>query len=40
MVPEGISARYEVHEWRNGLAILSTAHPDEWKNIVEWVLHC
>ena len=35
IVPADIAARYEVHEWRNGLAILSAARPDEWKNIVE-----
>lgn len=28
-------ARFEVYEWRNGLAILSAAHPGEWANIVE-----
>jgi hypothetical protein len=35
IVPADIAARYEVHEWRNGLAILSAARPGEWKNIVE-----
>jgi hypothetical protein len=35
IVPADLAARYEVHEWRNGLAILATAHPDEWSNIVE-----
>jgi hypothetical protein len=34
-VPADIVARYEVHEWRNGLAILGAAHPKEWRNIVE-----
>jgi hypothetical protein len=34
-VPADIVARYEVHEWRNGLAILAVAHPKEWRNIVE-----
>ena len=24
-----------MHEWRNGLAILSAAHPEEWQNILE-----
>lgn len=33
-VPEDIRALYEVHEWRNGLAVLSAAHPREWKEIV------
>jgi Restriction endonuclease BglII len=35
VVPADIASRYEVHEWRNGLAILSAARPDEWKDIVE-----
>lgn len=35
IVPADISARYEVHEWRNGLAIMATAHLDEWNNILE-----
>jgi hypothetical protein len=35
LVPSDIAARYEVHEWRNGLAILSAAHPEEWQNILE-----
>jgi hypothetical protein len=35
IVPPDIAARYEVHEWRNGLAILSAAHHGEWDNILE-----
>jgi hypothetical protein len=35
IVPPEIADRYEVHEWRNGLAILSAARPGEWKNIIE-----
>lgn len=35
IVPADIAARYEVHEWRNGLAILSAAHFEEWANILE-----
>jgi hypothetical protein len=34
-VPSEIAARYEVREWRNGLAILSAAHSGEWKEILE-----
>lgn len=34
-VPEDVRALYEVHEWRNGLAVLSAARPDEWNDIVE-----
>ena len=35
LIPTDIAARYEVHEWRNGLAILSAAHPGEWRDILE-----
>jgi hypothetical protein len=35
LIPDDIAARYEVHEWRNGLAILTTAHPGEWADMVE-----
>ena len=38
IVPADIAALFEVHEWRNGLAILSAAHPKEWKDILA-VLH-
>jgi hypothetical protein len=34
LVPADIAKRYEVHEWRNGLAILTAAHPDEWSDIL------
>jgi hypothetical protein len=34
IVPADIAALFEVHEWRNGLAILSTARPNEWKDIL------
>jgi hypothetical protein len=34
IVPAEIAERFEVHEWRNGLAILSAAHPKEWKDIL------
>ena len=32
-VPEDLRALYEVHEWRNGLAVLTAACPDEWADI-------
>lgn len=35
IVPDDIAERYEVHEWRNGLAILAAAHPKEWSDIVQ-----
>ncbi len=34
-VPLDLLDRYEVHEWRHGLAILSAAHPEEWQDILE-----
>lgn len=34
IVPADIDKRYEVHEWRNGLAILSAAHPREWAEML------
>jgi hypothetical protein len=38
IVPAAISALFEVHEWRNGLAILAAAHSDEWADIVAVLL--
>lgn len=35
LVPKDVAARFEVHEWRNGVAILSAARPEEWSNILE-----
>lgn len=35
IVPPDIAARYEVFEWRNGLAILTAAHPGRWEEILE-----
>ena len=35
LVPKDVAARLEVHEWRNGVAILSAARPEEWSNILE-----
>lgn len=32
-VPQALLDLYEVHEWRNGLAVLSAARPDEWEDI-------
>lgn len=34
LIPEPILASYEVHEWRNATAILSTAYPAEWTDIL------
>ncbi len=35
LVPNDIQDLYEVREWRNALAILAAAHPDEWREIIE-----
>lgn len=32
-VPTELLDLYEVHEWRNGLAVLAAARPDEWEDI-------
>lgn len=34
MIPDPIARRYETHEWRNALAVLSAAHPQEWNDIL------
>jgi Restriction endonuclease BglII len=34
-LPDDIAALYEVHEWRNGLAILSAVRREEWDDICE-----
>lgn len=34
IIPTPIQADYEVHEWRNATAILSTAYPAEWADIL------
>jgi hypothetical protein len=33
-VPEDIRNLYEVHEWRNGLAVLTAACPEEWADVM------
>lgn len=35
LIPSEISNRYEVHEWRNALAVLAAAHPSEWVEILD-----
>jgi Restriction endonuclease BglII len=35
VVPSDILKKFEVHEWRNGLAILSAVRVGEWAEIVE-----
>ncbi|MBW0004674.1 MAG: restriction endonuclease, partial [Hyphomicrobiales bacterium] len=33
-MPPELVELYDIREWRNGLAILSAARPDEWADIV------
>ena len=35
LVPADVAECCKVHEWRNGLAILAAARPEEWANILE-----
>ena len=34
LVPMEIAARFDVREWRNGIAILAAARPQEWADIL------
>lgn len=34
LVPQDIRKRFDVYEWRNGLAVLHTAHGDCWRDIL------
>ena len=33
LISADIRKKYEIHEWRNAFAVLSAAHPEEWKDI-------
>ena len=33
LVPAALRKAYEVHEWRNAVGVLSTAHEREWNDI-------
>jgi hypothetical protein len=35
LIPQKIMEAYEAHEWRNAAGVLSTAHPNEWKDVLE-----
>jgi hypothetical protein len=35
LVPSDVTARYDVHEWRNACAVLSSAFPGEWADVLE-----
>ncbi|MEE8548965.1 MAG: BglII/BstYI family type II restriction endonuclease, partial [Alphaproteobacteria bacterium] len=34
-IPDEIDSLYEVREWRNAVAVLSGAHPQEWAEILK-----
>lgn len=34
-IPADVCDLYEIREWRNAIAVLKAAHPDEWKNILK-----
>ncbi|MGL4812945.1 MAG: BglII/BstYI family type II restriction endonuclease, partial [Beijerinckiaceae bacterium] len=34
LVPDDIRDRFDVHDWRNGLAILSSVYTQEWQDIL------
>jgi hypothetical protein len=33
-IPSEIRGLYEIHEWRNAIAVLAAVHPQEWKEIL------
>lgn len=35
VIPEALRKLYEFHEWRNAVAVLSGAYPQEWENILD-----
>lgn len=35
LIPADLHAEYEVHEWRNAAGVLSTAHPNEWADMID-----
>lgn len=35
LIPEDIRHLYEVREWRNAAGVLSTAHPEEWDEVMD-----
>jgi hypothetical protein len=34
LIPKDIDQLYEVHEWRNATGVLTTAHPEEWNDLL------
>lgn len=35
LIPKGLLDLYEFHQWRNAVAVLNGAYPEEWKEILE-----
>ncbi len=35
LIPTDVAKTYEVHEWRNAAGVLSTAHPSEWRDVID-----
>lgn len=35
LIPHAIAENYKVHEWRNAIAVLATAHQAEWCDVVD-----
>lgn len=35
LVPGDIRERFEVYEWRNATGVLETAHPSEWRDVID-----
>jgi hypothetical protein len=35
LIPPSIRDAYDVHEWRNAAGVLATAHPNEWRDILD-----
>ena len=34
-IPDVLAALYEVHEWRNGIALLEHVHPEEFRDVID-----
>ena len=34
LIPKELFDLYEFHEWRNAIAVLSAAYPEEWADIL------
>jgi hypothetical protein len=34
-IPADLAELYEIHEWRNGIALLEHVHPEEWGDILD-----